>query len=509
MRAIAAAAILSLYIPATVSNGADRVPAEVDGDRIVAARDEPESWLVAGGDYQEQRFSALDQISQSTVSSLGMTWFYDIPTQLGQEATPVVVDGIMYVSTDGSVVKALDARTGSLLWSYDPLALAALVKSCCGPNSRGVAVWKQRVYVGALDGRLIALDAASGKPVWSVMTVDQSKPYTISGVARIVNGKVIIGNSGAELGVRGYVTAYDAETGRQLWRFYTVPGDPNIPDRAASDGVMKAKVRETWTGEFWRFGGGGTVWDSMAYDPELNLLYIGVGNGSPWNPGMRSPDGGDNLFLSSIIALDPDDGKYRWHYQTTPAEAWDYTATQSIILADIEIAGRLRHVLMQAPKNGFFYLLDRQSGELLSAEKFAPVTWASSIDLKTGRPIENPDARYYKTNKPALVQPGSTGAHNWQAMAFSPLAGLAYIPVADSALEYVTDSDMVFGAKKTNVGVVFDGSVVLTPKQLRAARTTLKGWLAAWDPVQGRELWRAPLQHHWNGGALATAGDLV
>jgi quinohemoprotein ethanol dehydrogenase len=483
--------------------------ANVTKARILGAANEPGNWLVAGGNYQEQRFSLLKQINDSTVEKLGLAWSYDIPTRLGQEATPLAVDGVVYVSTDGSIVKALDAGTGRLLWSYDPRAMDAMVSSCCGANSRGVAVWKGRVYIGTLDGRLVALDARTGMPIWSVLTVDRSMPYTISGVPRIIDGKVIIGNGGADLGVRGYVTAYDAATGRELWRFYTIPGDPKQQDSAASDHVLAAKARATWSGEFWQLGGGGTVWDSMAYDPKLNLLYIGVDNGSPWNPAIRSPGGGDNLFLSSIVALRADTGEYAWHYQTTPNDAWDYGATQSIILADLKIFGRNRHVLMQASKNGFFYVLDRRTGALLSADKFAPVTWARGIDVKTGRPLENPEARYYKTDRPFVVQPGSTGAHNWQAMAFSPATHLAYFPATDLPMLYVPDPKEIFGAKKTNVGVVFDGSIAPTPDDIRQSRASLKGWLSAWDPIQQREVWRATQQNFWNGGVLATAGNLV
>jgi quinohemoprotein ethanol dehydrogenase len=467
------------------------------------------SWPMVGGNYQEQHFSWLTQINSDTVSSLGLAWAYDIPTHLGQEATPVVVDGIMYVATDGSNVKALNVRNGTLLWSYDARAYSAMVNSCCGVNNRGVAVWEGRVYVGTLDGRLVALDASTGRLLWSVMTVDADHAYTISGVPRIIDRKVIIGNAGAEFGVRGFVTAYDALTGKRVWRFYTVPGVPGTHDNAASDDALARVAAATWTGQYWLQGGGGAVWDAMAYDPVLHLLYFGTANGSPWNPINRSPSGGDNLFLSSIVAVNPDTGKYVWHYQETPGDEWDFDATPSIILADLKIRGRLRRVILQASKNGFFYVIDRKTGELLSAAKFAPVNWASGIDLKTGRPIVDPAAHYDKIDKPVLVLPGTTGAHSWQSMAFSPISGLSYFPVQDLPMVFVSDPSDAVGKNKVNLNVAYDGATPLTAAQLSDAKSAYHGWLAAWDPAAQREVWRVQLPHFWNGGALATAGNLV
>ncbi|MBT8061297.1 MAG: PQQ-binding-like beta-propeller repeat protein, partial [Gammaproteobacteria bacterium] len=336
----------------------------VDASRVANADAEPENWLVHGRTNSEQRFSPLDLVNDGNVHELGLAWYVDLDTNRGQEATPIVVDGVLYSTSAWSKVQAVDARTGRLLWQYDPeVAGIWNIRACCGVQNRGAAVWQGRVYFGALDGRLIALDAATGELVWQVNTTDQAQSYTITGAPRIADGKVIIGNGGAEYGVRGYVTAYDAETGEQLWRFYTVPGNP-------ADG-FEDKTQEmaaaTWTGEWWTEGGGGTAWDSFAYDPSLNLVYIGTGNGSPWARALRSPDGGDNLFLASIVAVDADTGKYAWHYQTTPGDTWDYTAVQHMILADLEIDGRQRQVIMQAPKNGFFYVIDRVTGELISA----------------------------------------------------------------------------------------------------------------------------------------------
>jgi len=395
--------------------------ADIDAVRIAAADGNAAEWVTHGRTYGEQRFSPLDKVNVSNAGQLGLAWSFDLPENRGIEATPLVADGVMYTTSSWSIVRAFDAKTGKLIWEFDPkVPRKTGVKACCDSVNRGVALWEGRVYFGALDGRLISLDAKTGKQVWSTVTVDQSKPYTITGAPRVIKGKVLIGNGGAELGVRGYLSAYDARNGKLLWRFYTVPGEQPTDD-AASDEAMKI-ARPTWKGEFWKVGGGGTVWDSMAYDPDLDLLYIGVGNGSPWNRDIRSPGGGDNLFLSSIVALKPDTGKYVWHYQTTPGESWDYTATQHIILADLTIGGKPVKALMQAPKNGFFYVIDRTNGKLISADNYVPVSWATGVDPATGRPVETPNARY--GSGPALAMPGPLGGHNWQPMAYSPKTNL-------------------------------------------------------------------------------------
>jgi len=341
--------------PAAVAPEPAPLPvAVVDAARIIAADREAHNWLSHGRSYDEQRFSPLAAIDESNVARLGLDWHFDFPTSRGMESTPIVVDGRMFVTSSWSMVYAFDAKTGELLWHHDPeVPTGWAVHLCCDVVNRGVAVWKGRVVVGTLDGRLQALDAANGKELWSVQPTPTDRPYSITGAPRVVKDMVIIGNGGAELGVRGYVSAYDANTGELRWRFYTVPGDPSQPVESKA---LKDIALATWKGgEWWKVGGGGTVWDSMAYDPELNLLYVGTGNGSPWNRQIRSPGGGDNLFLSSIVALNPDTGEYVWHYQTTPGETWDYTATQHMILADLEIDGKLRKVIMQAPKNAFFY----------------------------------------------------------------------------------------------------------------------------------------------------------
>jgi PQQ-dependent dehydrogenase (methanol/ethanol family) len=478
----------------------------VDGARITAADSEPGNWLSHGRSYDEQRFSPLTGINDANVADLGLEWFYTFDTHRGLEATPLVVDGVMFTTGAWSRVYALDAKTGELLWQYDPKVPPEwAVHACCDVVNRGVAIWQGSIFVGTLDGRLVSLDAQNGTVNWTVHTTDPGKPYTITGAPRVVKGKVLIGNGGAEYGVRGYVSAYDAESGAMAWRFYTVPGDPSEPFE--SEAMERAAA--TWTGEWWNYGGGGTVWDSMAFDPELNLLYIGVGNGSPWNAQIRSPEGGDNLYLSSIVALNPDTGKYVWHYQTTPAESWDYTATQHMILADLEIEGSLRKVILQAPKNGFFYVLDRESGELISAEPYVQTTWASHVDPETGRPVEIEGARYI--DGPALVLPAPYGGHNWHPMAYSPLTGLIYIPAQDIPFAYGTDENFTFTPGLWNVGInPLYASFPEQPPEVQAQLLTMiKGQIIAWDPVQRREVWRFQHALPWNGGMLATAGNLV
>jgi quinohemoprotein ethanol dehydrogenase len=473
-----------------------RPVADVDAARLVNADREPGNWMSHGRTYSEQRFSPLRQIDADNAKQLGLAWFVDLDTAKGQESTPLVIDGVLVVSTAWSMVKAYDAKSGRVLWEFDPqVPRDTLVKGCCDAVNRGVAAWQGRIFVGTLDGRLIALDAGTGKPAWSVVTVDQSKPYTITGAPRVIKGKVLIGNGGAELGVRGYVSAYDAADGKMAWRFYTVPGDPSKPFESPA----LAAAAKTWTGEWWKLGGGGTVWDSMAYDAALDLLYIGVGNGSPWNRALRSPGGGDNLYLSSIVALRPDSGEYVWHYQETPGESWDYTATQQMILADLRIEGRLRQVIMQAPKNGLFYVLDRKTGQLISAKPFVPVTWTTGVDPKTGRPVENPGIRFGETGRPIDLMPGPLGAHNWQPMAFNPASGLVYIPAQEVATRYTPLPDYKASPMGWNIGTA--------PGVPGAA--SAKGYLLAWDPVRQKEAWRVPHAGPWNGGVLTTAGNLV
>lgn len=476
----------------------------VDQDRLLAAGGDADNWLAHGRTYAEQRFSPLDQISSSTVKDLGLAFAVELDTTRGQEATPIVVDGVMYVSTAWSKVWAVNSATGEVLWKYDPEPIGAKgAHACCDVVNRGVAVWQGKVFVGTIDGRLVALDAATGRELWDVVTVDQAKPYTITMAPRVVRGKVIIGNSGAELGVRGYVSAYDVDSGELAWRFYTVPGNPaDGPDGAASDEAFARFAGETWNGEWWEMGGGGTVWDSVVYDAEFDQLIVGVGNGSPWNHRARSAGKGDNLFLSSILALDPDTGAYKWHYQLNPGETWDFTATQQIVLADLEIDGRMRKVLMQAPKNGFFYVIDRSNGKLISAEAFVPQNWAERIDLETGRPIEREGARY--ENEPYMIYPSGLGAHAWQPMSYSPRTGLVYIPAMHAPLTMADDTNYQRFPGRWNIGVSMQG-----PPAGREEEARERGWLLAWDPVKQQAAWRVERDWPWHGGTLATGGDLV
>ncbi len=481
------------------------------GERLVNADSETQNWLTHGRTYNEQRFSPLNGISDANVGELKLAWFHDFDTQRGQEATPIVIDGMMYTTSAWSKVQAFDAASGELLWQHDPeVPGETAVNACCDVVNRGVAVWNDKVYVASLDGRLIALNAQTGEEVWSTLTVNPDKAYTITGAPRVIKGKVLIGNGGGEYGVRGYFGAYDAETGEEVWRFYTVPGEPGKKDGAASDEILEKLAGPTWTGEHWKHGGGGTVWDSMAYDPELDLLYVGTGNGSPWNPAVRSPEGGDNLFLSSILALRPDTGEYVWHYQQVPGDQWDYTATQQMILAELPVEGEERKVIMQAPKNGFFYILDRETGELLSAEPFAPVNWATKVDLDTGRPEINPDAFYHKTGKPWLAMPGPLGAHSWHSMSYSQQTGLVYIPAQELGFPYIADTN--FEPKKVGINLGIDLDAASLPEDaevLKAIKAGVKGHLLAWDPVQQKEAWRFQHATAGNGGVLSTAGNLV
>lgn len=476
----------------------------IDGASIVNAADG--DWLSNGRTYDEQRHSPLTQINTDNVKDLGLEWYWNTGTKRGLEATPIVVDGVMFTSGTWSVVWAHDARTGELIWEYDPQIDKAWARyACCDVVNRGVAAWKGKIYVGTLDGRLVALDAGTGEVIWEKKTILPERPYTITGAPRIVKDKVIIGNGGAEYGVRGYVTAYNTETGEEEWRFYTVPGNPE--EGFESDDMKEAAA--TWMGgKWWEVGGGGTVWDSMAFDPELNLLYIGTGNGAPWNRYIRSPGGGDNLYLSSIVALDPDTGRKVWYYQTTPGDTWDYTATQHMILADIELQGETRKVIMQAPKNGFFYVVDRTNGEFISAEAYVPINWASHVDPETGRPVENPEAHY--ANETKRIKPGPLGGHNWHPMTYHPKTGLVYIPALDLRFDYAQDNAFKHRPKDWNTGTDFTEAIPsANPEETIENLQSIRGFLTAWDPITQKEVWRVEHATTWNGGLLSTSGNLI
>src|ERR1700681_2277534 len=481
------------------------VTSAVDGASIKANAAISKDWPTIGLDYAETRFSKLNQINADTVKNLGLTWTYNLESIRGVEATPVVVDGIMYVTASWSVVHAVDARTGKRIWSYDPgVDREKGYKGCCDVVNRGVALYKGKVFVGAYDGRLVALDAVTGKKVWEKDTItDHSHSYTITGAPRVFNGKVVIGNGGAEYGVRGYITAYDAETGEQAWRWFAVPGDPSKP---FEDSSMEAAAK-TWdpAGKWWINGGGGTPWDTITFDPDLNMIYIGTGNGSHWNHRQRSPAGGDNLYLASIVALNPDTGKYVWHYQETPGDNWDYTSTQPLILADLTIDGAPRKVILHAPKNGFFFVIDRTNGKFISAKNFVDVNWATGYDA-SGRPIEVAAAR---GDAPYDAVPGPYGAHNWHPMSFNPQTGLVYLPAQGVPLNLMPEKAFTQNAPTPgkfggttgwNIGFVLNGEPPKAPAF---------GRLLAWDPVKQKEAWRAEYVAPWNGGTLTTAGNLV
>ena len=461
------------------------------------------NWPAYGRTDSAQHFSPLREINSANVSQLRLKWHFDIPGVVLAAATPLEVDGVLYFATGYSVLHAVDAVTGQLRWSYDPeVWKVAGEKMRQGWGIRGIAFANGKIFAGTQDGRLIAVDAVSGRLTWSAMTTAAGDHRYITGPPLTFKNKVMIGHAGADVGdVRGYVTAYDQESGKQAWRFYVVPANP----REGFENDAMRMAAKTWTGEWWKFGGGGTVWNAMTYDAELNRIYIGTGNGAPWNRKIRSPGGGDNLFLCSIVALDPDTGKYLWHYQVNPGESWDYTADMDIELATIKIDGKPRRVILHAPKNGFFYVIDRDTGKLVSAEKFVKVTWAAKIDTGTGRPIEAPNARYQSGE--ALIWPGGGGGHNWQPMSFSPRSGLVYIPAIEMP-GYYNDKGIDLTHWQPSPGMVPNLGINMSlsgdvPKDAGSSA------LVAWDPVRQQTAWRIPMAAIWNGGVTSTAGNLV
>lgn len=519
--------LLSTFVGCLSSNGSNPEGkiGNVTERRLIDADREPESWLTGGRDYKQSYYSPLADIDKGNVDRLGFAWHYDIDFATAFQATPVMVDGMMFTSGNRGNVYALDAATGDLRWSFTPdVAPETFDNHCCGGPNRGVAVWKGMVYVGSLDGYLYALDAETGAEVWKAdAIVDRSKGYSSTGAPYIAKNLVIIGNSGAEYNARGYISAYDYRTGELAWRFYTVPGDP-AKGFEHPELEMAAK---TWDpNSVWDNGLGGTAWDGMAYDPELNLLYVGTSNGAPWSRDLRSPAGGDNLFLNCILAINPDDGRLVWHYQTTPADNWDYTTAQKMILAELPIEGKKRKVIMQAPKNGFFYVLDRETGELLSAEPYVYVNWASHVDLATGKPVETGKGDYSKG--PQLVFPSSQGGHNWQPMAFNPETGLVYIPTNEAGQVYsLVNAPFQVREKGWNTGVSFRAvrDSASFPNDWPPIEDIIRGepdasprsFLKAWDPVKAEVVWEVPLKYRmdtWRfdrryGGVMTTQSGLV
>ena len=488
----------------TTDHDATAVSATQVDDTAMADEEKGENWLAYGRTYSEQRYSPLDQVNKSNVSRLGVDWYLDLPEDRGLVSTPLVADGVMYFVGSMNRVRAVAADSGELFWEFDPQVAQHTGNDLRAgwEHNRGIGIWMDKVFQATWDGRLVAIDRETGREVWSTRTFPADAPLYITGAPKIFKGKVLIGTGGTENGpTRGYVTAYDAETGEQAWRFHIVPGNP-------ADGFENEAMRmaaETWTGDWWVHGGGGNAWHGFTYDAELNQLYIGTGNGSPWNRKIRSPGGGDNLFLDSVVALDPDSGEYLWHYQHTPGETWDYNSNMDIILADLEIGGQMVKAMLQAPKNGFFYVIDRTNGKLLSAEPFTQTTWASHVDLESGRPVEVPGSRY--ENGPALVAPTAWGAHSWHAMSFNPQTGYAYIPAMHLAATY-TDEGITLDGWRSTPFSEGDTLGVAWPA-LADGGGRPQSSLQAFDPVQGNIAWEVPLPDRWNAGTLSTAGGLV
>jgi quinohemoprotein ethanol dehydrogenase len=483
--------------------GCIRAPQVIDNAALSSERDGV-NWPAYGRTFSEGHYSPLTQISDRNVGRLGLAWALDLDVSNSVTA-PLAVNGVIYLGAGHGVIHAVDARSGKLLWRYDARAPeAAGEKLRVAWGIRGLAFWKNRVYAGTTDGRLIALNAADGTLAWSTQTVDPKDGAVISGAPRAFNGKIVIGFGGGDFSpLRGYVTAYDAETGRKIWRFYTVPGAPGTTDHASSDDVMTMAAK-TWTGQWWRYGGGGTVWNAMTYDPEFNRLYIGTGNGSPMNWNIRSPDGGDNLFVASVVALDADTGRYVWHYQTTPGDAWDYDSATDMTLATLRIDGQPRKVLLHAAKNGFFYVIDRQNGRLISADKLGTVTWADHVDLTTGKPVLMPGAKYEEQG--IVLWPSFLAVHHWPPQSYSPLTGYVYVPTLEMPGEFsnagvdIKHWDPLIKTPEFTGFAVGSGDI-----PVNAGHSVLK----AWDPIARRIVWQAATPGVSNGGTLATAGGLV
>jgi quinohemoprotein ethanol dehydrogenase len=484
--------------------------ANVTAKRLLNAESEPGQWMTYGGTYSEQRFSQLKSVNAANVGTLGLKWYADYETNQNQHGSPLYVDGVLYVSTARNVVHAFDAKTGRQLWKYNPMIRGERLRYNLGLVNRGLAAWNGMIIMGTLDARLVAINAKTGREAWSTDTVPESlglgdltNKYSITMAPRVAKGKVFVGGSGGEFGVRGWIAAYDAQTGKEVWRFWTVPGDPS---KGFESKALEVAAK-TWSGEWWMVaGGGGTVWDAAVYDPVTDLLYFGTGNPTPWNSRARTPSVGDNLYAASIVAVKPDTGEYVWHYQETPGDSWDYDAVSPMMTIDVTLDGRKRHVLVQPSKNGFLYMLDAASGTLLSADAFTEVNWATGVDLKTGRPIEVPGSRY--ENEPWNVSPGAPGGHTWHPNAYSPLTGLIYVPTWEN---YGTMANLPPGRAVPggfSIGVAFGAKV--DPDKLKPnARQADIGVLKAWDPVARKVVWQSEPGQRATSGVLATAGNLV
>jgi len=512
----------------------------IDENALKNAGKTGEEWLTYGLNLQETRYSPLKQIDATNVNRLGLAWTYEIgPGGGNQEGTLLMANGVVYGITNWSITYAVDARTGKELWRYDPKVdqAATRPKICCGVVSRGLAIYDGKIFVPVIDGRLVALDAAKGTEVWSVPTTPLDQPYTMTAAPRIAKNKVIVGNAGAEKPVRGYFSAYNANTGKLEWRFYTVPGDPS---KGFENKAMEMAAK-TWGGEWWKMGGGATVWDSITYDPDTNIVMVGTGNGGPWPEELRQSKGLDNLFIASVVAVDADSGEYKWHYQFVPGDSWDFDSVQQLTVADLRINNQNRKVVMQANKDGFFYVIDRTNGKLISADPYAQVNWASEIDLRTGRPMVRPEA-FYGKEQSIMIMPGPGGAHNWAPMSFNPNTGLMYIPSsANSSSTYAINPNFVYTpGNASNTGLARGGNrggnnappnpnaiqdpgaaigagqappppPAVTPGPvLPVIGPQFTGsYLVAWDVVKQKEAWRMQGGGSIGGGTVTTASNLV
>ena len=523
MAAIFAAASSMAATPDTAPSS---VAAAVDAARLANAAREPDQWFAPGRDAEGTYYSPLNAINDGNVARLGFAWDYRLGTHRGLEGTPVVVDGVMYAPGNWGRVYALDAASGKELWTYDPGVDGQWGRySCCDVVNRGLVVWKGRVYIASIDGFVHAIDAKTGKRVWKSDTLPARGPgefhYAVTGAPVLAGDVIAIGNGGSDFkGARGFVTALDLQSGAFKWRFYTVPRDPKLGPQDQADLQAAAK---TWpSGYDWSNGGGGSAWDGLSYDPNLRLIYIGTGNASPYHGHYDPTSSGDELYVSSIVAVHAESGQLAWYFQEIPGEAWDYDSANKMILADLPIGKQVRRVIMQAGKNGFFYLLDRATGEFLSGKPFAYINWTKGLDPITHRPIKQPAADWDRA--PALLFPGAFGSHGWQPMSYSPKSGLVYIPVFDSPMIYIDTSHRRAGLIEGNFELAFFVPQDYDPKELQSLfgklpslqalasngpRPESRGLIRAIEPMTGKVVWEQQTHSLWDGGLLSTGGNLV